>query len=364
MALSALDSIGPAFQHSKQQLLQPFRIAQWAKLALVGFLAGELTSGGCSTNFNVPLHTPPASGSDRLLSLPSLPPLDPVVYAALIAAVIVTAVVLYVLFLYVSSVMRFVLFDSVVAKYCAIRQRWHQRQGPGMRLFVWQILVSLCFFLLLGIVVGLPMAAAFTAGWFKNSGQHLAPLILIGLFVCLLALTLIVIALIVHVFTKDFVVPQMALEDITALEGWRRLLPMLGSEKGAYAGYAGMKLLLALVAATAVGIVTTILILIMFIPIGGIGAVLVLGGKAAGLGWNLYTITFLIVVGAILLMLVIYAVSFVAVPTIVFFPAYSLYFFAARYPALHALLYPPPPRADIPPLLPPPLPPAAPEPIG
>ena len=37
--------------------------------------------------------------------------------------------------MYVNSVMRFVLFDSVVAKECHIGQSWIRRQGPGRRLF-------------------------------------------------------------------------------------------------------------------------------------------------------------------------------------------------------------------------------------
>ena len=40
--------------------------------------------------------------------------------------------------------------------------------------------------------------------------------------------------------------PQMALEEISAFEGWSRLLKMVRGEKGGYAGYAGMKLLLAI----------------------------------------------------------------------------------------------------------------------
>ena len=36
MATSAVDAIAPAFEHTKQQLLQPFQLSQWAKLALVG----------------------------------------------------------------------------------------------------------------------------------------------------------------------------------------------------------------------------------------------------------------------------------------------------------------------------------------
>jgi hypothetical protein len=48
------------------------------------------------------------------------------------------------------------------------------------------------------------------------------------------------------------------------------------------------------------------------------------------------------------------------VPAIVFFPAYSIYFFASRYPPLDAYLHPPLPTVPPAPLLPPPLP----EPIG
>jgi hypothetical protein len=44
------------------------------------------------------------------------------------------------------------------------------------------------------------------------------------------------------------------------------------------------------------------------------------------------------VVGCILLGIFLYLVSLVSVPVIVFFPAYSIYFFAARYPRLSAIL--------------------------
>jgi len=135
-------------------------------------------------------------------------------------------------------------------------------------------------------------------------------------------------------------------------------IPVIGLPIGVDVG--PYVLLYALGAAVMVGIVSTIIIIVMLIPVGGIGAAIVLGGKAVGLTWNLYTITLAVVAGAILLLLVLYAISFVSVPTIVFFPAYSLYFFASRYPALHAVLHPAPPEA---PPMAPPLPPA-PEPIG
>ena len=65
------------------------------------------------------------------------------IYASLIAVLIVAGLVLMVLFLYLSSVMRFVLFDSVVAKECRIRDSCSRRQGPGWRYFVLQILLFL-----------------------------------------------------------------------------------------------------------------------------------------------------------------------------------------------------------------------------
>ena len=46
MPISAVDAISPAIEHTKRQLLQPFRFGQWMRLAVVGLLAGELSSGG------------------------------------------------------------------------------------------------------------------------------------------------------------------------------------------------------------------------------------------------------------------------------------------------------------------------------
>jgi len=68
------------------------------------------------------------------------------------------------------------------------------------------------------------------------------------------------------------------------------------------------------------------------------------------------TITLVIVVGTILLSGLLYLISLVCVPVAVFFPAYAMYFFAERYPALHAQLYPQAPAAPPPPFGSPPLP--------
>jgi hypothetical protein len=227
---------------------------------------------------------------------------------------------------------------------------------------VWQILFLLAMGVGLTVLVGIPAALALAAGWLQAPKQHMIPLILGGMLLFFVVMGFILLSLVVHVMTKDFVVPEMALENISAIEGWRRLLPMLQAEKGSYAGYIGMKIVMSLGAAVVVGIITFIVLLIFLIPVGGFGVIAVMAGKTAGLTWNLYTITLAVVVGCVVLAVVLYVVSLISVPAIVFFPAYSIYFFASRYPALDALLRPPPPMT--PPVAPliPPLPP--PEPIG
>jgi hypothetical protein len=295
--ISALDAISPAFQHTKQQLLEPFRITQWARLALVGLLAGELSSGGgCGTHFPLP-H---AGRTTTHISATGLAAAHPLLLALAIGALVVLGLLLAVLFVYLNSMMRFILFDSVVEKDCQIRRGWRRRQEAGWRYFGWQILLFLASAVGLTILVGVPTALALALGWLKNPGDHVLGLVLGGILLFFLFCGSVVSLGVVAVLTKDFVVPQMAMEDIGAIEGWRRLLSMMNREKGGYAGYLGMKLVMAVGAAVIMSMVTLIVFLLILIPVGGIGVVAVLGGKAAGLTWNLYTITIAVVLGSML----------------------------------------------------------------
>jgi hypothetical protein len=361
LPISAVDAISPAFQHTKHQLTKPFRFCQWWRLAFVGLLAGELSSGG-GCNFQVPSFPRNTGGSTHFLATP-FSSADPALFATLIGALILLGLILGVFFLYVSSVMRFVLFDSVVTKECHIRQSWSRRAGAGFHYFLWQLLFAAAMIAGLVILVGIPAAIGFGLGWLKEPSEHVLPLVLGGILLFFLFFAFIVTLLIVQVLTKDFVIPQMALENVSALEGWRRLWPRLAQEKGGFAGYIGMKVVMAIGAAVLVGIVVGIAALIILIPVGGLGVVAVLGGKAAGLTWNLYTITLAVVAGCVVIATILYVMSLLSVPVVVFFPAYSIYFFAARYPALAAVLYPAPPAPPQAPPLPPPLPPE-PQPIG
>jgi hypothetical protein len=374
LRFSAVDAINPAFEHTKRQLFQPFRFGQWWRLALVGLLAGELSSGGFKVpNFST-FNLPRRSGTEHFMApgfgSPDFGGIDPVLIAGLIAVLVVAVFVLGILLLYISSVMRFILFDSVLAKECRIRQGWSRRQAPGFRYFLWKLVYMLALFGGLIVLVGIPAGFALAAGWFTDPKQHMVPLVLGGIVLFFAIVIFLVGMSVIYVLTKDFVVPQMALEDIGAMEGWSRLWAMMKAERGSYAGYVGMKIVLSIVASIIFGIIGFILALIILIPAAGVAVAAVLGGKAAGLGWTVGTITLAVVAGCVVLAIFLFLTALISVPVIVFFPAYSIYFFAARYPALSVVLYPAPPApaapqiaSAAPPYEPPPLPPA-PSPIG
>jgi len=102
-----------------------------------------------------------------------------------------------------------------------------------------------------------------------------------------------------------------------------------------------------IVSAMVLGIVSFIVILLVAIPLGGIGVIAVITGKTAGLTWNAYTITLAVIAGAFLILIILYALALISVPVIVFFPAYSIHFFASRYRPLDALLHPAPPVPQV-----------------
>jgi hypothetical protein len=350
---SASDAIHPAIEHTKNQVFRPFRFGQWMRLAFVGVLAGEMSSGGCNGgNFNFPMghghHTGHGSHQAYLAAWPLWFGEHPMRFAALLALLFVVSLGLALLFAYLNSVMRFILFDSVIARECHIRRGWARRKAIGLRLFWWQLAFSLLSLAGMIVLLGVPVVLVWRVGWFKFPREHILGLVLSGLAFFLLLCAIVAVTAVIRVMTKDFVVPQMAIENIGAMEGWRRLLTRVEREKTGYAGYIGMKLVLAIAAGLIFGIIIFVVLLLVLIPVGGFGVFAVLGGKAAGLTWNFFTIAAAVMAGAWVLALLVVIVSLIYVPSIVFFPAYSIYFFAPRYPPLADLLWPTPSPRQVP----------------
>ena len=155
-----------------------FASASGGRLALVGMLAGELSSGGAAT-----LHLPSSLAK----------PVVPTIFwkqafflrrshdVRRLIGIVVVVGLLWMFLIYVNSVMRFILFDSVVAKRCEIQLYWARRHGAGFRYFVWQLLPSRRMVAGLTILLGIPAALAVAAGWLQEPRQHILPLVLGGM---------------------------------------------------------------------------------------------------------------------------------------------------------------------------------------
>ena len=348
MRKSAVDVISTAFAHAADQLAEPFRFSQWARLALLALATGELSSGGgCSNAFSrfpsqfpKPSHSfVDASGID-LKSL--LHGIDPALLVTLFLVVLVGGLVMMLVWIFVASVSRFMLFEAVLTKNCGpLGAGWQRWQGPGLKYFGWQLIlfvISISVAAVLFLPLLLPILATVKNNRDFGPGLFLAflPMILVfGAFSLILAL--------IHLFSKDFVVPLMALDGVGVFEAWKRLWAMIKVEPLSYAGYVGMKIVLAIGASVVFGILSGIAAAIVAVPFVVVGVILALMAKGGGLSWNAVTITALVVLGVIALAILAYVVALACVPVAVFFPAYSMYFFAEKYPALHARLYPAPP---------------------
>src|SRR5262249_51726945 len=137
MPASALDVVKPAFEHMVQQLFKPFRWGQWVRLAITGLLAGELSgAGGCS--FQIPGSVPPRDRSGQFLAQAVIGR-----NVVLIALLVLLVIALVVALMYISSRMRFVLFDSIVSKECRIRRYWAAHGDAALRYFGFQLLFTL-----------------------------------------------------------------------------------------------------------------------------------------------------------------------------------------------------------------------------
>jgi len=289
-------------------------------------------------------------------------------FIGLIVLGLAAAMVVGLIFIYINSVFRFILFDSVLRKHCSITEGWRKWHRAGVRFFLWQLVFQFVVWLCLLFLIGVPLAVALAAGWMTNPREHIGRLVIAAILFLGALAVFVLLTVAVQVLAKDFLVPLMALDDLDFADGWHRLLAMIGREKGRFTVYLLLKLVLSIAATILFSIIAIVPLLFVVVP----GVVAVLAGKAAGMGWSVTTISLAIILGTLLGLLLIYLIALVCVPATVFFPAYALHFFAARYPTLEALLnpVPAPPAPELPPVLespppfkPPPLPPSA-EPIG
>src|SRR5262249_17385177 len=135
------------------------------------------------SQFPKPSHNFADSSGVDLKSL--LHSIDPALIVTLILVLIASGLVLMLVWIFVASVSRFMLFEAVLTKNCGpLGEGWLRWQGPGLKYFGWQVilfLISTSVAAVLFLPLLLPVLAAVKSNHDLGPGIFLAflPMILV-----------------------------------------------------------------------------------------------------------------------------------------------------------------------------------------
>lgn len=337
--LSAIDVIPSAFKRTTARLFHPWRWAYWVRYALLCLATGEFAGFGWTGtgNLNIPNRRLAMKAMGMLQ--PAAAPTrfwlqSPLIFAGISAGLLILGL----LWIYVASVCRFILFDAVLADRCRLREGWRRWRTAGRRLFGWELVLGFSMLAILLLVIGIPLLLAWRAGVFRDSREHFGMLLGGGVLLVLLAVLFLLAGALVNTLAIDFLVPLLALERLRIMEAWRRLLGMIRREKAAYLGYILMKIVFTVGSAVIFGIVTLLVLVIPIILL----TVIVVAVPLGGIHWNAFTIGVAGLLGILSVLALVFAVALVSAPSMVFFEAYALHFFGSRYEPLGSALNPAP----------------------
>jgi hypothetical protein len=331
--LSAVDSVSPAFADTRRILFASRSFAMWSRMAILCLLMGEFSTGGGSGGFNLPESN--RSFYRSLINtgvFDSLPKLLRENWIWIVSCTILL-VALFFIAEYLSSVSRFVLLESVITGKCEFRESWKKWQGKGLKYFAWDVGFTVCCIIVLILLLGIPLWTAVKKMSFSSS-PNFAALLAGGAVVLLAVGVFLVIAAVIDLLARDFLVPIMAVENRGVWSGWRRLLPMLAAEKLANTGYILMKTVLSIGSAILFGIIDLVALLLLLIPLGLIGVLVYLSLRGVNLPWNFTTVSVTIILAALLVAVILWLFAFLYSPALVFFQSYALRFLASRLPSL------------------------------
>ena len=224
MQIAYFEPLGRAWERMKLALFRPFDLHKWLVVGFNAFLAGlaEGRNGsgsgrsGSKMSFREFLDLPNRAWG-WLMNHPGW-----FVAILFIAAVLV---VIGVLLLWLSSRGKFMFLDNVVHNRAEIAKPWRQFRREGDALFLWRLVFTLVS---LVVIIAFVVFFLVAARQFYESGfGHRVPI----LFFVGMGLTFLIMMTIIgfiSLFLNDFVVPIMYKNNITAIQGWRHFLSLLG----------------------------------------------------------------------------------------------------------------------------------------
>ena len=324
-----------------RQMFQPFRFSFWWRMAVLGIFTGEITGGGGGVPGGIPGN---GSGGGHPVAHPfpgGMGWFTPAHILEIALVFVLFVIFVSLIFVYISSILRFVLFDAVLMGHARIREGWRKWREAGRRFFGWNLALLLIGWMCVVACIFLPAYLLFTShhwGFWYIDGTAIGGLAL-GVFAMIVAGFAMTFA---TVLAKDFVVPIMALDDVGWQDGWRRFLVIARDHWSEYVLYLVMKILLRIGIGMVQGAIGFIVSMIVILP----AAIFVGFGVAIGIGAATVVKALLITAGIVLflivMLLLVAITALIGAPVAFFFPAYAIYFFAGRYEALGRIVFPAP----------------------
>jgi hypothetical protein len=333
-AISAVDSVSPAIQRTRDFLFRPFSWGTYLKLGLVAIV----TEGGGSSLRSSSQHQA-SSGHGPIINSPlsQHPEWIAVIVAAVLLAILVSLVVFYLI-----TRLRFAFFHCLIHNTREIRPGWRMYGAQAMRFFWLNVGVGFCF-LLVVVLVALIFGAGFWSLYRKYQLHgHLDIALMVSLVLPLIpiALLLVLAAIVTDLILRDWMLPHYALEDATAGEAWSQVWVRIKAEKRQFFVYGLLRVILPTVAMAG-------LFMVLLIP------GLFLAGSYAAFEYGLHSafasatggaaiagIVLQVCFGALTLGLTLLASICLGGPISTGLREYALMFYGGRYHALGNILYP------------------------
>ncbi|MES2390866.1 MAG: hypothetical protein V4555_04445 [Acidobacteriota bacterium] len=266
--LSAIEAIGPAWNHTTRLFSVPNR---WRLLLKIGFIACVAQVGGCHSSFN-------GSGNHMQDVAPHvLQGISPSAVAAAVAAAFAVGVALLVVWLvllYIGSRLQFVLFEVVLRSDTTVGPIW-RRYGPA----TWRWIGLKLLYFLVAFLCAAPVIVPFAIHLLHNLPSHDggSPQQMIAFVMGIMGVAgVVLLALLIissgYSLLSDFGLPSMALESTSFSETVNRVLRLIRVEPLQVFVYLVMHVLMRFVGVLCAEIVIVFATLVALIPLGGIAA--------------------------------------------------------------------------------------------
>ena len=352
--ISAVDAVSLAIERTKQFLFRPFKWSTFLKLGLVAIITEGVgrnshspeTHGGnavrngpgATSPFHGPIHWPfqgQTGGWPFHLSPESV---------VVIAAAVLLAFMIAIFVFYLITRLRFAYFNCLIHNTKEIGPGWRLYSDRASRFFWLNIVVGICFMLLL-VLVALPFAAGFWRVFHESQlGGHFDAWRLMTLILPLIPVIILLAlgGLLIDLILRDLMLPHFALENATAGEAWRQVRARIKVEQRQFLVYAILRVILPVIASFG-------LFIVMLLP------GLMLAGSLAAIEWGVHSV-FSGATGASWLVGIALEVFFGVIafgfallagiclggPLSTGIREYALIFYGGRYKALGDILYPTP----------------------